>query len=73
MDMNDRALRNCVIGMGGKVNGIPRQDSFRITVATEVMAILCLASDLADLKNVLATFLLHILWREACFCKGFRR
>jgi formate--tetrahydrofolate ligase len=60
MDMNDRALRNCVIGMGGKVNGIPRQDSFRITVATEVMAILCLASDLADLKkrlgNILAAY-----------------
>lgn len=51
MDMNDRALRNCVIGMGGKVNGIPRQDSFRITVASEVMAILCLALDLADLKK----------------------
>lgn len=57
MDMNDRALRNCVIGMGGKINGIPRQDSFRITVATEVMAILCLASDLADLKKRLGNIL----------------
>lgn len=51
LDMNDRALRNTVIGMGGKINGIPRQDSFMITVASEVMAILCLADDIADLKK----------------------
>lgn len=57
LDMNDRALRNCVVGMGGKVNGIPRQDSFRITVATEVMAILCLALDLDDLKERLGNIL----------------
>lgn len=57
LDMNDRALRNIVIGMGGKVNGIPRQDGFRITVASEVMAILCLASDLADLKKRLGNIL----------------
>ncbi len=57
LDMNDRALRNIVIGMGGKVNGVPRQDSFRITVATEVMAILCLASDLTDLKERLGRIL----------------
>ena len=57
LDMNDRALRNIVIGMGGKVNGIPRQDSFRITVASEVMAILCLASDLNDLKKRLGNIL----------------
>lgn len=57
LDMNDRALRNIVIGMGGKVNGIPRQDGFRITVASEVMAILCLASDLADLKQRLSKIL----------------
>lgn len=50
LDMNDRALRNIVIGMGGKVNGVPREDSFQITVASEIMAILCLASDLEDLK-----------------------
>lgn len=50
LDMNDRALRNIVIGLGGKVNGIPREDSFQITVASEVMAILCLSADLADLK-----------------------
>ena len=57
LDMNDRALRNIVIGMGGKVNGVPRQDSFRITVASEVMAILCLASDLTDLKERLGRIL----------------
>ena len=51
LDMNDRALRNIVIGLGRKVDGIPRSDSFQITVASEVMAILCLASDLADLKE----------------------
>lgn len=50
MDMNERALRNIVIGMGGHTNGVPRQDGFDITVASEVMAILCLASDLMDLK-----------------------
>ncbi|MBP1548164.1 MAG: formate--tetrahydrofolate ligase [Oscillospiraceae bacterium] len=57
LDMNDRALRNVVVGLGGKVNGIPRQDSFRITVASEVMAILCLASDLGDLKKRLGNIL----------------
>ena len=57
LDMNDRALRNVIVGLGGKVNGIPRQDSFRITVASEVMAILCLASDLADLKKRLGSIL----------------
>lgn len=50
LDMNDRAHRNIVIGMGGKVNGVPREDGFQITVASEIMAILCLASDLEDLK-----------------------
>ena len=57
MDMNDRALRNITIGLGGKVDGIPRSDSFQITVASEVMAILCLASDLADLKERLGKIL----------------
>ena len=54
MDMNERALRNIVIGMGGPTNGVPRQDGFDITVASEVMAILCLASDLMDLKERLS-------------------
>lgn len=51
VDLNDRALRNTVCGLGGKVNGVPREDGFDITVASEVMAILCLATDLEDLKN----------------------
>ncbi len=51
MDMNDRALRHIVIGMGGKANGVPREDGFIITVASEIMAILCLAEDLMDLKK----------------------
>ena len=51
MDMNDRALRNIVVGMGGKVNGFLREDGFMITVASEIMAILCLATSLSDLKE----------------------
>lgn len=51
LDMNDRALRDIIIGLGSKVNGIPREDSFQITVASEIMAILCLAADLDDLKK----------------------
>ena len=51
LDMNDRALRNITIGLGGKMNGVPREDHFMITVASEIMAILCLASDLDDLKK----------------------
>ncbi|MCR5141505.1 MAG: formate--tetrahydrofolate ligase [Ruminococcus sp.] len=50
MDMNDRALRSVIVGLGGKINGFPREDGFQITVASEIMAILCLADDLADLK-----------------------
>ena len=51
LDMNDRELRNIVAGLGGRINGVPREDGFVITVATEIMAILCLASDLMDLKR----------------------
>lgn len=51
LDMNDRALRNITIGLGGKANGVPREDHFMITVASEVMAILCLADGLDDLKR----------------------
>lgn len=58
LDMNDRALRNIVIGMGGKVNGVPREDHFIITVASEVMAILCLAADVSDLKERLGKILI---------------
>lgn len=51
MDMNDRALRDIVVGLGGKTNGVPREDGFCISVASEIMAILCLADDLSDLKK----------------------
>ena len=51
LDMNDRALRHIVLGMGGKANGIPRESSFQITVASEIMAIFCLAESISDLKN----------------------
>lgn len=51
VDMNDRALRNVVIGLGGKANGYPRQDSFQITVGSEIMAILCLSNSITELKE----------------------
>lgn len=54
MDMNDRSLRNIVVGIGGKTNGVTREDGFDISVASEIMAILCLADDFADLKKRLA-------------------
>ncbi|MBQ7009033.1 MAG: formate--tetrahydrofolate ligase [Ruminococcus sp.] len=57
LDMNDRALRNTIVGLGGKVNGVPREDGFQITVASEIMAILCLATDLADLKERIGNIL----------------
>ena len=57
LDMNDRALRNTVVGLGGKINGFPREDGFQITVASEVMAILCLASSLDDLKKRIGNIL----------------
>ncbi len=56
-DTNDRALRNITVGLGGKMNGVPREDHFSITVASEVMAILCLANDLHDLKRRLGNIL----------------
>jgi formate--tetrahydrofolate ligase len=57
LDMNDRALRDIIVGLGGKMNGIPREDGFKITVASEVMAILCLAKDIKDLKKRLGAML----------------
>ena len=51
LDLNDRALRNVIVGLGGKINGVPRETGFDITVASEMMAILCLAKDFADLKE----------------------
>ena len=58
LDMNDRELRNIVAGLGGKVNGVPREDGFIITVASEVMAILCLSADIDDLKERLGNILI---------------
>jgi len=57
VDMNDRQLRFVTDGLGGKVNGVPREDGFDITVASEIMAVLCLASDITDLKNRLANII----------------
>jgi len=64
LDVNDRALREIVIGLGGKTNGIPREDGFNITVASEVMAILCLATDLKDLKMRLSNILVAYSYDE---------
>jgi len=57
VDMNDRALRNIVVGLGGRINGVPREDGFMITAASEVMAIFCLASGLADLEERLSSII----------------
>ena len=57
LDMNDRALRNVVVGLGTKMDGVPREDHFMITVASEIMAILCLSEDIADLKERLGKIL----------------
>ena len=54
VDMNDRALRNTIVGLGGKAHGVPREDGFMITVASEIMAVLCLANDLMELKEKIA-------------------
>lgn len=58
LDMNDRSLRNCVIGLGGKNDGLPRQEHFQISVASEVMAVLCLAEDIKNLKDRLAKMIM---------------
>lgn len=58
VDMNDRQLRNIVDGLGGKMNGVPREDGFDITVASEVMAVLCLSSDIKDLKEKLGKIII---------------
>ncbi len=73
LDMNDRALRNCIVGLGGKFNGVPREDHFKITVASEVMAILCLANDLADLKTRLGKILVAYTYTgEPVFAKDLQ-
>lgn len=73
MDMNDRALREIVVGMGGKANGFLREDGFMITVASEIMAILCLAKDLMDLKERMGNILIaYNLDGEPVFCKDLK-
>jgi len=62
VDMNDRALRNIVIGLGGKAHGIPRESGFDISVSSEIMAILCLATDLQDLKERLGNIVVGYTW-----------
>lgn len=62
VDLNDRALRQVVIGLGGPMQGVPREDGFDITVASEIMAIFCLASDLQDLKRRLASIVVATTW-----------
>lgn len=57
-DTNDRALRECIVGLGGKINGVPREDGFMITVASEIMAILCLADGISDLKERLGNIII---------------
>ena len=70
MDMNDRVLRNIVVGLGTKTDGFTRQDHFMITVASEVMAILCLADDLQDLKNRLGNMLVAYTYDGSpVYCK----
>ncbi|NOQ70472.1 MAG: formate--tetrahydrofolate ligase [Crocinitomix sp.] len=64
MDMNDRSLRDITIGLGGTGNGIPRQDGFNITPASEVMAILCMAEDFEDLKNRLGNIYIGLTWSD---------
>ena len=73
LDMNDRALRNVVVGLGGKMNGVPREDHFIITVASEVMAILCLSNDMQDLKERLGKILVAYSYSgEPIFAKDLK-
>lgn len=73
LDMNDRALRNIINSLGGKLNGIPREDHFCITVASEVMAVLCLASDIFDLKERLGNILVAYTYDgQPVYCKDIK-
>ena len=74
VDMNDRQLRNVVDGLGGKTNGMPREDGYDITVASEIMAVLCLASDITDLKKRLARIIVMAIYTNssAGFCRLVR-
>ena len=73
MDMNDRSLRNIVVGLGGPTSGVPRETGFDITAASEIMAILCLSDDLADLKHRLGNiFIGYTFKKEPVFCKDLK-
>ncbi|MBT8255788.1 MAG: formate--tetrahydrofolate ligase, partial [Bacteroidia bacterium] len=73
MDMNDRALRNIIVGLGGTANGVPRETGFDITAASEIMAILCLSNDLADLKLRLGNiFVGYTFGKEAVFARDLK-
>lgn len=73
LDMNDRALRNIINSLGGKLNGIPREDHFCITVASEVMAVLCLASDIFDLRERLGNILVAYTFDgQPVYCKDIK-
>jgi formate--tetrahydrofolate ligase len=73
LDMNDRALRNIVCSLGGKLNGVPREDHFIITVASEVMAILCLAEDVFDLKRRLGNILVAYTYDgKPVYCRDIK-
>ncbi|MFH0920542.1 MAG: formate--tetrahydrofolate ligase [Fibrobacterota bacterium] len=73
LDMNDRALRNVILGLGGAMNGIPRESEFEITVASEVMAIFCLATDLADLKRRLGNIMVGYTYdKKPVFAKDLK-
>jgi len=73
MDMNDRSLRNIVVGLGGPTSGVPRETGFDITAASEIMAILCLSDDLADLKRRLGNiFIGYTFKKDPVFCKDLK-
>lgn len=73
MDMNDRALRDTIVGLGGKANGFAREDGFMITVASEIMAILCLSKNLMDLKERMGNILIgYNLDGEPVYCKQLK-
>lgn len=73
VDLNDRALRNIVVGLGGAMQGVPREDSFTITAASEVMAVLCLSSDIGDLKRRLGNIVVgYNVDNEPVYCKDLK-
>src|SRR5690606_17674189 len=72
LDLNDRALRKVVVGLGGPVQGMPREDGFDITVASEIMAIFCLATSIEDLRERIASIVIcYTFEREPVFVRDF--